>query len=313
MLFSEVNRIERRVVQHGPSTLIVSLPSRWVKAYGVKKGDELHVEEKGKNLVITSSAALPNLSLATDVSGLPSFLVTRLLARSYQKGYDKIRLTHNSPELLKAIQEKVQELIGYEIIEQDGKTCLVRSITSNIELGFDQSLRRAFLIVQQMLETCREAYAQGDKDGLNGLGIKDFEVNRLCYFCLRHMNKRGYVDMDNMHQSHVLYYLVEVLEDLGDSYKRLAALLAQSGRVNKRLEECLDLLQQQAKVSYEYFYAPTLQKAKDAYTLYKRLGEKLEEISQHDLVPQEVLAMQWIRGGMDIIYHFTTMRLDFLE
>ncbi len=44
--------MKRKVSLHGPSTLTVSLPSKWVKKYCIKKGDELDIEEKNSTLII---------------------------------------------------------------------------------------------------------------------------------------------------------------------------------------------------------------------------------------------------------------------
>src|SRR3989344_1396001 len=93
-----VVKIKRKIVQHGPSTLIISLPSNWVKQNGIKKGDELDVKEEGKTLIVSVDTVATNYSLTEDISGLKPFLVTRFLGRAYQKGYDKIYLTHNNVE-----------------------------------------------------------------------------------------------------------------------------------------------------------------------------------------------------------------------
>ena len=44
--------MRRKIVQHGPATLTLSLPSGWAKKWGIKKGSELEVEELGKELRI---------------------------------------------------------------------------------------------------------------------------------------------------------------------------------------------------------------------------------------------------------------------
>jgi len=43
--------MKRKVSQIGPATLMVSLPSKWAKQFGVKKGSELEIEEKGNKLL----------------------------------------------------------------------------------------------------------------------------------------------------------------------------------------------------------------------------------------------------------------------
>ena len=305
--------IKRKIIQHGPSTLIVSLPSNWVKQNGIKKGDELDVREEGKTLIIGVDKVTTNLTLTQDVSTLKPFLVTRFLARAYQKGYDRIHLTHNNPELLKTIQEKTLELIGYEIIEQNGKHCLIQSISSKIELDFDNSLRKAFLITKQMLEACYEAYRDGDKPTLKNLYLKDIEVNRFTYFCLRQINKEQYVDAERAQQSHILYYLIEILEDLGDNAKQLATQLSEGKRKSKELTSLLKLMLEQFDVSYHFFYKPSAEKVNQAYTFYKEIEDKLKAILSTDLTEDEIQAVYLIRDSSRIIYHFTTMRLDFLK
>ena len=44
--------MQRKVNQIGPSTLMVSLPSKWAKRYNVRKGDSVEVTEEGKSLHI---------------------------------------------------------------------------------------------------------------------------------------------------------------------------------------------------------------------------------------------------------------------
>ena len=36
--------MKRKVVQQGPSTLMVSLPAKWAKRLGIKKGDEINID-----------------------------------------------------------------------------------------------------------------------------------------------------------------------------------------------------------------------------------------------------------------------------
>src|SRR3989344_1967050 len=305
--------MKRKIVQHGSSTLIVSLPANWVKQNGIKKGDELDVSEEGKTLVIGADKVATNYSLTEDISKLKPFLVTRFLGRVYQKGYDKVFLVHNSPELLKVIQEKMLELIGYEIIEQNDKTCLIQSISSKIELDFDNSLRKAFLIVKQMLETAYDAYKDGDKSTLENLYIKDIEVNRFTYFLRRQINREQYVAAEREQQSHILYYLIENLEDLGDFFKKLAKNLALTKKKNKDILNLLEMLRDQFELSYSYFYKANIEKANQAYSIFTDIDKNIRDVIETSLNPDEIMALFKIKSAADLIYNFTTMRFDFLK
>ena len=44
--------VTRKIVQHGSSSLTVTLPKKWVEKNNLKKGNEIKVDEKGTYLVI---------------------------------------------------------------------------------------------------------------------------------------------------------------------------------------------------------------------------------------------------------------------
>ena len=46
--------MKRSVIQLAGKTLLVSLPSKWARNCGVRKGEDIEVEERGKSLVITT-------------------------------------------------------------------------------------------------------------------------------------------------------------------------------------------------------------------------------------------------------------------
>lgn len=44
--------MQRKVMQHGPATLVVCLPSNWVRRNNIEKGDVMYLEDKGFDLVL---------------------------------------------------------------------------------------------------------------------------------------------------------------------------------------------------------------------------------------------------------------------
>lgn len=304
--------MKRKVVKHGPSTFIISLPSRWVKKYGIKKGEELDVTEDANSVVISKEAPQKRFELNADVTGLRPKLVDRFLARSYQKGADQIKITHNDIDILDTIRKKIHELIGYELIDQSSTTCTVQTISSRIELDFDRSLRRAFTLVGDMIQVLIDACRKKEPKMLKDLYLRDLEVNRLCYFCLRQLNKEHYRIAENGEQNKVLYYLIEVLEDLGDNIKELAGYLALEEQKEKMLE-LLEMLKEQYDIAVSYFYSPTKTKANDAYVIYMDIRRRIADISASSKGCSQVFSLVMISESSNIIDHYTTMRLDLLK
>ena len=300
--------MKRKVIQIANSTHLISLPRKWSQKYGIKKGEELEVEECGSSLKVHTEKYPHVEEIIVDVSGLTPRLADRFIARAYQKGYDKITLKFDKPELVIAIQNKVKELLGFEIMEQYKDYCVIQSISSKLEVDFDSLLRKAFMITIDMAECCLEGLKNNDPSILENLYYKDFDVNKFCYFCLRSINK-------GQHQgfgTYILYYLVELLEDVGDEYKELAKILVNiksKNQIMRVLLKCNEVL----KLGYEFFYKPEKSKAVRAMEVYNETSSDISELYAKLKSPVDAKALAAIANILKLVYHFATMRLDTLK
>ena len=300
--------MKRKVIQIANSTQLISLPRKWSLKYGVKKGDELEVRENGTSLNISTEKVPHVEEIIVDVSGLTPRLADRFLARAYQKGYDKITIKYDKPELMIAIQNKVPELLGFEIMDQHKDSCVIQSISSKLEVDFDSLLRKAFLITLDMADSCLEALKNNDIKTLENLQYKDFDVNKFCYFCLRAINKGQHEGFG----TYILYYLVEVLEDVGDEYKALAKIL-KNAKSKKEIMKILAKANEVFKLGYEFFYKPEKIKAVEAMKLYNEARLEIESAFGKLKNANDLKALTTIEYILKIVYHYPTMRLDTLK
>ena len=300
--------MKRKVIQIANSTQLISLPRKWSQKYGIKKGDEIEVEEDGDKLLIKTESTPNAKEIEVDVSGLTPRLADRFIARAYQKGYDAITIKYDKPELSIAIQEKVKELLGFEIMEQSRGTIVVKSISTKLDIDFDSSLRRAFLIVIDMADTCLEAFEKNDNKTLENIYHKDFDVNKFCYFCLRFINKGFHGGFG----TYILYYLIESLEDAGDEYKALAKYLAKIKIKKNNLIKVISKVNDLTKLAYEFFYKPEKEKAVKSIALFNEVKEEIRNLlSTRDI--NESAALNSLDLISRIVYHYPTMRLDTLK
>ena len=45
--------MKRKIVKQGAATLMISLPSKWCKKFGLKKGDEVDIETANDSLLVS--------------------------------------------------------------------------------------------------------------------------------------------------------------------------------------------------------------------------------------------------------------------
>lgn len=268
----------------------------------------MEVEEVGDKILVKTESTPNSKELTVDVSGLTPRLADRFMARSYQKGYDVITVKYDDPEIAIAIQNKVKELLGFEIMEQTKDTIVIKSISGKLDIDFDSSLRRTFFIAIDMADTCLEAFEKGDKKTLENLYHKDFDLNKFCYFCLRYINK----GFHNEFGTYILYYLIESLEDVGDEYKALAKHLAKIKTKKKSLVDVISKVNEMTKIGYEFFYKPEKKKAVRSITLYNEVKNEIRNLfSTRDI--NEAAALNSLDLISRTVYHYPTMRLDTLE
>lgn len=301
-------KIKRKVIQIANSTQLISLPRKWCQKYNISKGEELDVQEENDRIIIRTES-LPSINeISVDVSELTPRLVDRFIARAYQKGYDKINIKYDKEELAIAIQKKVPELIGFEIMEHAKNNLVIKSISQKIDIDFDSTLRRAFLIVLEMSNVCLEAYSKGDKNTLQNLYFKDMDLNRSCYFCLRHINQ----GLEKGFGINILYYLIETLEDIGDEFKHLSNLLAKIPSKKKKLINILSKINEFIKLIYEFFYNPEKSIAINSINLYNGLNEDIKSNSPTKDINEcgANISLNYISR---MLSHYITMRLDTLE
>lgn len=272
-------------MKHGPSTLIISIPSRWAKKYGIKQGDELDVDEQESRLVIDTKGEKKLPELRIDVSNLSKKLTERFLINAYQLGHDKINITYSNPKICSFLNEKIQQLLGYEIIERSDDGCVIKNIATKIDLDFDKSLKKIFLLVNGIVKTTHEAYKNGDKKLLKNLHYKDIDVNKFAYFCLRTLNKQHYVSCME-EGSHVLYHLIIRIENLADYYKKLSKMLSKIDS-DKDIEKLLFELKEHYNDAFDFFYEPQkdklsnlLDKDKKILKLIKKSFGKTKTVSK---------------------------------
>lgn len=233
--------MKRKLVQHGLSSLITTLPSKWVDDNNLKRGDEIDVIEKGDSLIISASPNKIKKSLSLDMNN-KKFL-KRYINSAYISGFDEIEIQISNSFSIKGIKEAVSELIGYEIVDQSSKKILVQ-ILSNENDNIDNVVRRIF----HLLSTISKQLFSDDIAEIEEL---DSLVNKLRFFCSRQINKMGYGDRNK--DTYVFLQLSRI-EEACDEYKILAKMFldnrklqVSTSNISKKISNYI------VKVSNEYF------------------------------------------------------------
>ncbi|MBW2990241.1 hypothetical protein KY348_00890 [Candidatus Woesearchaeota archaeon] len=244
--------MKRKIVQLGKSTLVVSLPAKWSRKYGLKPGEELDVEEQERNLKISTEKGFQISKATVDLIKINN-LLKRLVAALYLAGYDEIEVKLDSIQKAREIQKRAKELIGMEIVNQSKDFLELREISQISEESFEPMLRRVFLLLLSISEESEKAILASQTD-LEYIKDMETNINNFTDYCFRVLNKIGYTKPNKTPD---VYCLVNNLELLGDEYKKLVAFITDkniklSAQNKKIYSEINKLLRELYNTYYKY-------------------------------------------------------------
>jgi phosphate uptake regulator len=255
--------LKRKVVQHGPSTLIVSLPSAWVNTHNIKKGDELEVEEAGHSIIVSTGNEKNLGKVDIDVTGLDRSSLVLLIRNLYKLGYNEIHINfkgqstshfrlNSEKTILSVIHEEVNRLIGMEVVQQRENSCTIKVLSEMNFSEFDPMLRRIFLMMIDTSNDLIKGAEKGDKLLLQTIEEKHNTITKFVSFCLRLLNTKGYT---SQHKTTILYHVITVLDKILDILKNTGRVLVElSPIINPASKKIMEDIHDAIAEYYELFY-----------------------------------------------------------
>ncbi|MBD3313726.1 hypothetical protein GF345_04755 [Candidatus Woesearchaeota archaeon] len=240
--------MKRKLVKQGRNALTITLPSKWLSQQNLKAGDELNIDEQ-ENSILISGSGIPEITKkSVDVTGKDP-MIKRILGAVYKAGYDEVEVQFETPNELETIQEVIrEEFIGFETVSH-GKSNLVFKKVSTIDPSeYNTMIRRMFLIIKSMGDDCIEAIKNKDKNLFRIIVLRDKDINKIADFCRRCLNK---FTESIEGRTPPNYFIAEQLEKVGDIYRDICKLLAES---NIEISDEILVLFRDAHNFFDQFY-----------------------------------------------------------
>lgn len=183
----------RKIQMSGGSTLIVSLPKKWVKSNNLKKLDEVLMvpQPDGTLFVMPYKKGVTNEACIDSSSQTTADEIIRAYISYYLAGYDTIRIRFErpSPELAQKVKESVRRwLVGVEVVEESSMEILTMCLPIHANLPLKNAIERMGKIASAMQKESLMAFVDGNKSLAQEIIIRDDEVDRLYHFVVRQLN-----------------------------------------------------------------------------------------------------------------------------
>ncbi|MEM3154402.1 MAG: hypothetical protein QW165_02415 [Candidatus Woesearchaeota archaeon] len=273
--------------KHGSFTL--TLPSAWVKEYGLKAGDELDIDETGSSLVIHAQRGpVTPKTVRIDTRGFSITQLRRNIAEAYRSGAETIEVVYRNEALQhtrtlrktttkKEIEDLVSsELLGMEIEKSAPGLFVIKQFSEALEAEFESGIRKVFLKMHEQVDLTIAALKSGKEDDLKDVWLHDRSINKFCNFCMRILNKKRYHDIRTQNE---MYAGLVQLELVGDSIYMVAILAAKMKpkSIHPDVFALLDDIKKAVYLSMRYF----AERKEEYFTEIMRLREKYFEIERN--------------------------------
>jgi phosphate uptake regulator len=276
---------ERRLQKIG-SSVLMSLPADWIKTLGLKKGDILSIENNHDNSITIFPAKDRNnqgTEIAIHLFDLSQDKLINQIYGAYLLGYDLIKIVGRTPidyENREIIKKAMRNLIGLEIVDEDGLNMTIQFLLDARSLNISKILKQMSSIVNGTHRDIVSAMKTGETHIDLLVRGRDDEVNRQYFLIVRlirtaMMDRRlaSSLDLSNID---ILDYRIAAnhLENAGDLISKLSSQLSGSfdeKKYKKIIEGNYIILEMQEK-SISGFITKDTEKSSQVVTLFNKFN-----------------------------------------
>ncbi|MFT4303286.1 MAG: hypothetical protein ACMXYG_01865 [Candidatus Woesearchaeota archaeon] len=266
---------KRKLVKQGNGALTVTLPFTWITQNSLTKGDYLNIRESGQDLVLSANDKLDLKEYEIILSENKPFF-KRYVRSCYVLGYDRIVISSDKILPLKLIKESLLGLIGYEVIEQTSKKCIISVVAFPSDENFDTILKRIFFMVESMIIDIKNSLKENEFQ-LKEISEMESTINKFVDFCLRILNKKGYY---NFHKTPYIYQVLNSLEICGDALRDFCLSFSDNNSNKKNNNVSNNLVQLISKIGNYYIGLRTLFYKYDMSLIEEIKKERIELLYQ---------------------------------
>ncbi|HIE34094.1 MAG TPA: phosphate uptake regulator PhoU [Candidatus Altiarchaeales archaeon] len=217
----------RKIQLTGESTYTISLPKKWVRRNGLKKGDSLQIEEEGDELIIRVEKEKEK-SGSIEIKNEDKKALSRILITRYIQGYNSIDFTSKKfiePEKKKHLKIVSNYLIGMEPFGETSKEIVFRMLmqeSGDLISTIDRMHEMSFSSLRSIIEGLKNP-DKINENFLRSVIEGDDEIDKFYFLVLRQLSNKYGPDATAWVQ------IVKSIERLSDHIERIARHTLEGG------------------------------------------------------------------------------------
>ena len=181
--------MKRKLVRQGAATMMISLPSKWIKENKLEKGSEVElVEEAGVLKIGTDVKIIRDFEI--DITDANKHDIYPILTHAYRNGFNKLILKGKTNEIAKNVRKITNDiLLGFEITELEHNKITLENISEPTEQKYDIMIKKSFQIIEETHLIISEDFKNKKFDSMEDVEDLRMQQDRFVLFCRRLLSK----------------------------------------------------------------------------------------------------------------------------
>src|SRR3989344_7329253 len=283
----------RKLISFGKNSFVISLPKGWVIQNKLLKGDLVHIEDDGHNLVLSRSDAkneVKEKSKVILVDGKNLETIEREINSCYILNYRTIILKGDSiRNKINELQLLFHNLIALEVMEQTSNSIVAKDFLNMDKVSVDEIIRKMDIVTRAMFtEACEDFTAESYKN----VNDRDKDVNRLYYLLYRAAlynldNPLKGIKNFNINSIDLVNYLFSgyYIEGIADEVRRTArycSKLTIAEEEKKSLIKLLNIIRTNYLETMKVFYAKNIVRALHLASQKRELNAEIDSFEKRN-------------------------------
>lgn len=260
----------RKLVKSGFASLVMAVPSGWIRKNKLKAGDLLYVHEDSDCLIVKKEPKKEHKKEEVKVISIEDKdprQVNFEIASAYMNNYKHIIIKGKELyKIRKSVKKRITDLIALELVDESSEKIIAKDFLNLYDTDPRVVLRRMDNIIRSMFKDTKDIIEK--KENADYVVERDDEVNRLNFLLLK-LLKTSYLDKEvcnavQMQDLDILrYWEINIyMEKIADRIKYIAQLMPeQAAKQCKSTSELLTKLEKIYEDAMKAVYTLSLPKS----------------------------------------------------
>lgn len=234
----------RKVIKFGKTSFVVSLPIKWLRKYGLDKGDLLDVKENSHNLIIAPlyQEKAPREHVIVLEKEADFLSLMNRIKSAYLSNYDIIRIKGtNLTKQYSNITKILKSMNALDLISISDNEITMRDYLNKA----NANTKDIFLKLNTTLNSMFESLLSNEN--FESISNTDLEINKYCNFLGKIINHKMNARSDNAESLMIINKISNYIELIGDEIKRIAKTNAVKDlnkdalkKIHEHYKQCFD-------------------------------------------------------------------------